>query len=334
VDSSENLVPCLVTVNEENRSARPLSYVSGDNLCRVTLKPPRRGAFQAGDLVQLTDAKGKLHTITLEPGKVFHTHRGQISHDELMGCLEGSVIDGGKGTAYIAMRPTLEDFMLSMPRGAAVIYPKDAARIISMADLHPGSRVAEAGVGSGSLTCSLIKAVGSTGYVVSYERREEFAEIAKRNVARWFGSEAVPWTVEIGDFADARTSDPFDAVVLDMVAPWECLPAVERIVRPGGSCVVYVTTTTQLSRVVETMRMSGRFREPRAEESLVRTWHLDGLAVRPDHRMIGHSGFLIHTRLMAPGMSPPPRRRRPAPGAYGDDYVAPSDGVVDNGVSG
>ena len=300
----------------------------------MTLRPPRRGPFIAGDLVQLTDAKGKLHTITLETGKVFHTHRGQISHDSLIGSDEGTVVDGGKGTAYIAMRPTLEDFMLSMPRGAAVIYPKDAARIISMADLHPGSRVAEAGVGSGSLTCSLLKAVGPDGEVVSYERRQEFADVAKKNVARWFGNIALPWSVELADFSSAQTEELFDAVVLDMVAPWECLPAVERIVRPGGSCVVYVTTTTQLSRVVETMRMSGRFREPRAEESLVRTWHLDGLAVRPDHRMIGHSGFLVHTRVMAPGMVPPVRRRRPAPGAYGDDYIAPDDGVVENGITG
>jgi tRNA (adenine57-N1/adenine58-N1)-methyltransferase len=269
--------------------------------------------------VQLTDAKGKLHTITLETGKVFHTHRGQISHDSLIGSDEGTVVDGGKGTAYIAMRPTLEDFMLSMPRGAAVIYPKDAARIISMADLHPGSRVVEA---------------GPAGEVVSYERRQEFADVAKKNVARWFGDGPLPWSVELADFSSAQTEELFDAVVLDMVAPWECLPAVERMVRPGGSCVVYVTTTTQLSRVVETMRISGRFREPRAEESLVRTWHLDGLAVRPDHRMIGHSGFLVHTRVMAPGMVPPVRRRRPAPGAYGDDYTAPDDGVVENGVTG
>lgn len=299
----------------------------------MTTRPPRRGNFSSGDLVQLTDQRGKLHTITLVPGQVFHTHRGQIRHDDLIGLAEGVVIDGGRGIHYIALRPALEDFVLSMPRGAAVIYPKDATRIVSLADLHEGSHVVEAGVGSGALTCFLLRAVGWAGSVTSFERREDFADIARTNVQRWFGTADVPWHLEIGDFAGAP-SGTYDAVVLDMVAPWECLDAVCRVIRPGGAFVAYVTTTTQMSRLVEAMRSLGRFREPRAEESMVRTWHLDGLAVRPDHRMIGHSGFLVSSRVLAPGMAAPARRRRPAPGAYGEDYVEPQSAFVDEGTSG
>ena len=295
--------------------------------------PPRRGPFRDGDVVQLTDQRGKLHTITLQAGQVFHTHRGQIRHDDLIGASEGTVLSGGRGTEYIALRPILEDFTLSMPRGAAVVYPKDASRIVSLADVHEGSHVIEAGLGSGSLTCFLLRAVGRTGSVTSVERRADFAEIARANVTRWFGSEDVPWHITIGDFAD-QASGSFDAVILDMVAPWDCVEAVLRVVRPGGSLVAYVTTTTQMSRLVESLRLTRRFREPRAEESMVRTWHLDGLAVRPDHRMIGHSGFLISTRILAEGMQAPQRRRRPAPGAYGDDYIEPGGAVVDSATSG
>ena len=295
--------------------------------------PPRRGPFRDGDVVQLTDQRGKLHTITLQAGQVFHTHRGQIHHDDLIGASEGTVLSGGRGTEYIALRPILEDFTLSMPRGAAVVYPKDASRIVSLADVHEGSHVIEAGLGSGSLTCFLLRAVGRTGSVTSVERRADFAEIARANVTRWFGSEDVPWHITIGDFAD-QASGSFDAVILDMVAPWDCVEAVLRVVRPGGSLVAYVTTTTQMSRLVESLRLTRRFREPRAEESMVRTWHLDGLAVRPDHRMIGHSGFLISTRILAEGMQAPQRRRRPAPGAYGDDYIEPGGAVVDSATSG
>jgi tRNA (adenine57-N1/adenine58-N1)-methyltransferase len=294
----------------------------------------RRGPFQAGDLVQLTDHKGKMHTITLTPEQVFHTHRSKIRHDEVIGSEEGTVIDAGNGVAYIALRPALEDYILSMPRGAAVIYPKDAGRILTLADVQVGSRVLEAGVGSGALTCFLLGAVGSSGFVASYERRDDFAAIAQANVSRWFGTSQLPWQVHIDDVVNATSDEQFDAVVYDMVAPWDCLDSVTRLLRPGGMFVAYVTTTTQMSRLVESMRLSRRFREPRAEESMVRTWHLDGLAVRPDHRMIGHSGFLVSSRLLAPGMVVPERRRRPAPGAYGADYTPPTREVVDEPYSG
>ena len=230
---------------------------------------------------------------------------------------------GSGGTAFLALKPLLDDFVLSMPRGAAVIYPKDSARIVGLAGLGPGSRVAEAGVGSGALTCSLLRAVGPTGHVYSYERREEFAAVATKNVDRWFGTLPEAWTLTLGDLADTLGERELDAVILDMLAPWECLAAVAASLAPGGVLVGYVATTTQMSKLVEFMRVAGDWTEPRAEESLIRTWHLDGLAVRPDHRMIGHSGFLVAARRLAPGAVLPTRRRRPAPGAYGEDYSGP-----------
>jgi tRNA (adenine57-N1/adenine58-N1)-methyltransferase len=283
----------------------------------------RRGPLQAGDLVQLTDPRGKMHTIRLVDGGEFHTHRGRLSHDDLIGRPEGIVLTSTNGTAYLALRPILDDFVLSMPRGAQVIYPKDAARIVGLANLGPGARVAEAGVGSGALTCSLLRAVGDDGHVYSYERRPEFAEVAERNVTAWFGHRPDSWTLTLGDLVEALSQTELDAVVLDMLAPWECVDAVAAALAPGGILVGYVATTTQLSRLVETIRVSGQWTEPRAEETLMRTWHLEGLAVRPDHRMNGHTAFLVATRRLADGTVLPPKRRRPAPGAYGDDYSGP-----------
>ena len=283
-----------------------------------------------GDLVQLTDNKGRHHTITLTPGAVFHTHKGALPHDDLIGSTEGSVVTSSGGMPYLALRPILEDFVLSMGRGAAIIYPKDAFAIVGLAGIGPGSTVVEAGAGSGALTCFLLTAVGPTGRVVSYEMRPEFAEVARRNVERWFtaagsippGGTPAHWQLIVGDLAEAMPADA-DALVLDMLAPWDCLDAAARILRPGGRLIGYVATTTQLSRLAEQLRADARWTEPRATESMVRTWHLEGLAVRPDHRMIAHTAFLLATRRLADGQEPPLRRRRPAPGAYGPDYSGP-----------
>lgn len=285
--------------------------------------PSLRGNFSEGDLVQLTDPKGKLHTLTLVSGKAFHTHRGQLQHDDIIGKPSGSVLESTNGSVYLALRPLLDDFVLSMPRGAAVVYPKDAARIVGLANLHPGSRVVEAGVGSGALSCSLLRAIGPQGYLHSFERRQDFADIARKNATTWFGEDPSNWTITVGDLAHELTETDLDAVVLDMLAPWDCLEAVAPSLIPGGVLVVYVATTTQLSKTVETARIMNCWTEPRAEESLLRTWHLDGLSVRPDHRMNGHTGFLISMRRLAPGAVLPPRRRRPAPSAYGEDYDGP-----------
>jgi tRNA (adenine57-N1/adenine58-N1)-methyltransferase len=275
-------------------------------------KAPGSGPFEAGERVQLSDPKGRLHTVTLEPGKQFHTHRGAIEHDALIGAPEGSVVPSTSGTLYLALRPLLTDFVLSMPRGAAVIYPKDAAQIIAMGDVSPGTTVLEAGAGSGSLTCSLLRSVGPDGHVVSYELRDDHADVAVRNVETFFGSTPPNWTLRRKDVAEHPGDEPVDRVVLDMLAPWEVLPAVAAALRPGGVLIGYVATTTQLSRLVEALRTIGGFTEPYSFETFMRGWHVVGLAVRPEHRMIGHTAFLVTARRLAVGVVAPPRQRRGA----------------------
>jgi tRNA (adenine57-N1/adenine58-N1)-methyltransferase catalytic subunit len=327
-----------------------------------------RGPFEAGDQVQLTDPKGRHHQVVLTPGKSFFTHRGSISHDELIGLEDGSVVTSSGSTQYVALRPLLADFTLAMKRGAAVVYPKDAAQIVAMADIFPGARVVEAGAGSGALTCWLLRAVGESGTVTSYERRPDFAAIAQRNVETFYGGPPANWRLVPGDFGgkdDPAPDDPapdqpaldqpvltesvqngpapdepdgatlsaehfpqvksargqdgpdrVDRVVLDMLAPWDSLDAATRLLVSGGVICCYVATTTQLSRVVEALRAQGRYDEPAAWETMVRGWHVDGLAVRPEQRMIGHTGFLVTARRLADGVTPPPRRRRPSKGAH------------------
>ncbi|HEY3870864.1 MAG TPA: tRNA (adenine-N1)-methyltransferase [Actinocrinis sp.] len=293
------------------------------------LREDRIGPFRAGDLVQLTDTKGRHHTFALQAGKQFHTHKGSFEHDALIGQPEGSVVRTTGGMDYVALRPLLSDYVLSMPRGAAVVYPKDAAQIVAMADLYPGARVLEAGVGSGALTCSLLRAVGNTGSVHSYERREDFARIAEKNVRAFFGGPHPAWTPTVGDLVASIEPDEVDRAVLDMLAPWECVDAVAKVLVAGGVLICYVATTTQLSRTVEAIRGHGRFAEPAAWESMVRTWHVEGLAVRPDHRMVGHTGFLVTARRVADGVDLPPRRRRPAKGADAEDSWAPEPAADD-----
>ncbi|MCG5214916.1 tRNA (adenine-N1)-methyltransferase [Streptosporangium soli] len=282
----------------------------------------RHGPFQPGDQVQLTDPKDKRHTVTLREGASFHTHKGAIPHDELIGQPEGSVVRSSGGTPYVAFRHLLQDYAVSMPRGAAVVYPKDAAMIVGMADVFPGARVVEAGVGSGALSCFLLRAVGESGHLTSYERREEFADVARKNVERFYGGPVEQWRLVVGDFVAALDETDVDRVILDMLAPWECVDAAAKALTPGGVICCYVATTTQMSRTVETIREHGSFTEPHSWETLIRDWHVEGLAVRPGHRMVGHTGFLVSARRMADGVTPPPRRRRPAKGAYGDDSGA------------
>jgi tRNA (adenine57-N1/adenine58-N1)-methyltransferase len=245
----------------------------------------------------------------------------------LIGRDEGFTITSTSGGEYLVFRPLLSEFVVSMPRGAAVVYPKDAAQIVAMADIFPGARVVEAGVGSGALTCSLLRAVGPTGRVSSFERREEFADVARKNVTQFFSGQHPAWTLTVGDLVEAlpgvEASGSVDRVVLDMLAPWECVDAVADVLVPGGIVVAYVATTTQLGRTVETLRAHGEFTEPQPWETLVREWHVEGLAVRPSHKMNGHTGFLVTARRMAPGQPAPRKKRRPAPGAYGEDYSGP-----------
>jgi len=338
-----------------------------------------------------------MHQIVLSAGGTFHTHRGSLSHDDLIGAPEGSVVIASSGTAYVALRPLLADYTLAMKRGATIVYPKDAAQILAYADVFPGARVLEAGAGSGALSCWLLRAVGPDGELVSFEARPDFAEIARENVRKYFG-EVPPWwrlvpgelsaevaldpsartraaysrlrrdsdDADSGDKGEApasassaegghrgvrgvvppgeagvapdtmapsaigrdsgpRESGTFDRVVLDMLAPWENVEGAARALIPGGLICCYVATTTQLSRVVEELRAHGGFFEPAAWETLNRGWHVDGLAVRPDHRMIAHTGFLVTARRLADGVTAPPRRRRPAKGAHPEANPVPPE---------
>ena len=299
-----------------------------------------------------------------------------MAHDDLIGGQDGSVVTSSGGTAYVALRPLLADFTLSMQRGAAVVYPKDAAQIVAMADIFPGARVLEAGAGSGALSCWLLRAIGESGLLVSYERRPDFAEIARGNVERYFGAPHPAWRLAIGELPADRAAEPpadqtaepaanragefpgigvadlsgnaasglagqpaagpagelFDRVVLDMLAPWDYAGTAAMSLAGGGLICCYVASTTQLSRTVEALRGQGCFAEPAAWESMVRGWHVDGLAVRPEHRMVGHTGFLVTARRLADGVTPPPRRRRPAKGARGGDaWHDRGDGARDTG---
>lgn len=283
----------------------------------------RTGPFLEGEWIRLSDPKGRRHNIQLVAGKEFSTKKGQIRHDDIIGRPEGIVVETSLEFPYQVFRPLMFEYVVSMPRGAAIIYPKDAAQILVQADIFPGARVIEAGAGSGSLTAYLLRAIGPEGHLESHELREEFAETARKNVEQALGAIPDSWSLTVGDLRDAADGPEVDRIILDLVDPWTCIPlALERLV-PGGIVCGYVATTTQLSRFVETLRESAGFTEPHAWETLVRDWHLEGLAVRPDHKMNGHTAFLVTARRLAPGQRPMPKTRRPAPGAYGPDYVGP-----------
>jgi tRNA (adenine57-N1/adenine58-N1)-methyltransferase len=284
------------------------------------MKHPR-GPLCPGDQVQLTDPKGRQHRLVLTPGRTFHTHRGSVTHDDLIGAPEGSLVTSSGGTPYIALRPLLADYTVSMARGAAVVYPKDAAQVIAMADIFPGATVVEAGAGSGALSCWLLRAIGPEGVLFSYERRPDFAQIARDNVEGYFGGPHPAWRLATGDLVAGEVTDA-DRMVLDMLAPWEHTETAASALIPGGLLCCYVATTTQLARTVAALREQGSFAEPAAWETMQRGWHVDGLAVRPEHRMVGHTGFLVTARRLADGVTAPPRRRRPSKGAQAADELA------------
>lgn len=326
-----NPTPTETPATTDDATPRALVRPVADPAVEATGAAVRRGPFRAGERVQLTDPKGKLHTVVLKEDGQFHTHRGYFRHDDVIGAPEGSVVVTTSGVEYLALRPLLSDYTLSMPRGAAVVYPKDAGQIVAMADIFPGARVIEAGVGSGALTLSLLRAVGDSGSVHSIERREDFAQIARGNVEQFFGGPHPAWSLTVGDLAPTLplVAGPgeVDRVVLDMLAPWENIDEVHTALTPGGVLVCYVATTTQLSRLAEDLRSHGGFGEPEAFETMIRGWHLEGLAVRPNHRMVGHTGFLLTVRRMADGVEAPERKRRPSKGytpATTDDW-SPED---------
>ena len=284
-----------------------------------------RGPFRYGDRVQLTGPKNRLHTVTLREDGEMHTHHGVLRHADLVGLPDGSVVANSGGHEYLALRPLLRDFVMSMPRGAAIVYPKDAAQILAQADVFPGAVVVEAGVGSGALALWLLRGIGAEGRLLSFERREDFAEVARANVATFLGAPPENWDLVVGDLAtqlsETVAAGTVDRVVLDMLAPWECIDVVADALAPGGVVICYIATATQLSRVAEYLRGTGLFTEPESNETMVRGWHVEGLAVRPDHRMVAHTGFLLSARRLAPGAVAPEQKRRASKSSYGDEDV-------------
>lgn len=290
----------------------------------------RRGPFRYGERVQVTDVKGAKNTFQLDPRGYFQSVRGSFHHRDVVGRDEGTVITTDTGHELLLLRPLLADYVLSMPRGAQVVYAKDSGQVVAMGDIFPGARVIEAGVGSGALTMNLLSAVGEGGHLLSVERRHDFAQIAASNVDCWFGRHHPAWELRAGDFNEVVSrhvdNGSVDRIVLDMLAPWECVSQGARALVPGGVLLAYVATVTQLSRMVEALRHSGLFTEPESWESLVRTWNVDGLSVRPDHRMVAHTGFLLTARRLAAGSRPLARKRPPARGAYDEGgYWIPQD---------
>lgn len=283
----------------------------------------RTGPLREGERVCLTDAKGRRHSIILQAGKAFHTTKGAVYHDDIIGRADGITVTTVKALEFLVTRNLLNEYMVAMHREAAIVYPKDAAQIIMSADVFPGARVLEAGAGSGALSLALLRAVGPEGHLTSYERRPAFAARALNNVTEFFGEKPANWDLVEQDLAEADDDGLVDRVVLDMLAPWEVLDVIAPRLEPGGMLCCYATTIPQVGRIVETLRAMGGFTDPGVTETMVRTWHVEGLSIRPDHGLGAHTGFLIVARRLAEGVSEPRKRRRPSVGAYGPDYQGP-----------
>ena len=254
--------------------------------------------FEPGERALLVDRRGRRYLITLRVGESFHSHQGYVGHDEIIGKPEGVRVDTSGGTSLIAFRPSYPEFIVKMPRGAQVIYPKDVGLILVEADIYPGAFVLEAGTGSGALTIALARAVGPTGRIISYEVREDFHARARSNIEAFLG--------KVPDHVDLRRDDvtggvperDLDRVVLDLPEPWGVLETALSCLHPGAIWCSYVPSVMQVSTTVEALRGAG-FAEIATREVLVRTWHVEGQSVRPDHRMVAHTGFVTTARLSA-----------------------------------
>ncbi len=249
----------------------------------------------AGERVLLIDQKKRRYLITLNAGGEFHSHAGVLPHDEIIGCPEGAALRSSRGGVYIVVRPTLADFILKMPRGAQVIYPKDLGPILMLADIQPGVRVLESGIGSGALSMAMLRAGAD---IVGYELREDFAARAQANIASFLGPEMLDrYRVEIRSSYDGIDETDLDRVVLDLPEPWQVVPHAARALRPGGILVAYTPSVIQVSQLREALA-EHRFHFAETIEIMQRSWHVEGAAVRPDHRMVGHTGFLTHARRL------------------------------------
>lgn len=253
--------------------------------------------LREGELVLLLDAKGRRYLVTLEAGREFHSHAGVVTHDELIGAAEGSAFRSTRGGAYTVLRPTLSEFILKMPRGAQVIYPKDIGPLLMLADIGPGVRVFESGVGSGALSMGMLRAGAS---IVGYELREDFANRARGNVERFLGREALSrYRVEIRDSYESVDEDQVDRVVLDLPEPWQVVPHITTPLRPGGIIASYSPSIVQVTRFRDALDAAGCFALVETMEVMQRGWYVEGAAVRPDHRMVAHTGFLTSARRLA-----------------------------------
>ncbi|HEV8309049.1 MAG TPA: tRNA (adenine-N1)-methyltransferase [Methylomirabilota bacterium] len=256
--------------------------------------------FQAGEPVLLIDERrGKRHLVVLRPGVAFHSDRGYIGHDALIGASDGTTVKSSMGTAFLALRPTLGEYVLEMPRGAQVIYPKDLATICFFADIGPGQVVCEAGLGSGALTLALLRAVGPSGRVISYETREEFARRACRNIEARLG-DGLPLTVRMQDVYAGIEERALDRVLLDLPEPWRLVEAAATALRAGGIFCAYVPTLPQAQQTHEALAAHPAFALAETFETLLRPWHIAGLSVRPAHRMVAHTGFITLARRVLP----------------------------------
>jgi tRNA (adenine57-N1/adenine58-N1)-methyltransferase catalytic subunit len=251
--------------------------------------------FEVGERVLLFDTKGRRYLVMLAAGSEFHTHSGPVAHDDIIGREEGVQVRSSRGARYRAVRPTLAEVVLKMPRGAQVIYPKDIGPILIMADIYPGARVFESGLGSGALSMALLRAGAE---VIGYEIRADFAERARSNVASLLGSGVLDrYDVHIRDAYDGIDATSLDRVVLDLPEPWRLVKAAEAALRPGGILVSYLPTIGQVSALRDSLERSA-FGMAETIEVLQRTWHVEGQSVRPDHRMVAHTGFLTSARLL------------------------------------
>ena len=251
--------------------------------------------FEAGDRVMMIDSKDRRYLLTLVPGGEFHTHAGPVGHDDLIGRCEGVSVRSSRGGTYLAVRPTLAEVILKMPRGAQVIYPKDLGPILMLADVFPGARVLEAGVGSGALSMTLLRAGAD---VVGYELREDFANRARANVIGFLGEEVLGrYHVELRDVYDGIDEQGLDRVVLDLPEPWKVIKHAETALRPGGILLSYLPSIGQVAQLRDAIDHSS-FGMAETVEILQRSWHIEGPSIRPDHRMVAHTGFLTTARLL------------------------------------
>jgi tRNA (adenine57-N1/adenine58-N1)-methyltransferase catalytic subunit len=307
--------------------------VEPDPSAPAPVLPGTDAPLAEGELVVLTDRRGRRYLVDLEAGGEWHSHAGLVAHDDLIGAVEGTAVRTNRNMEVVVLRPTREDFVLKMKRGAQVVYPKDQAMIVAEADVRPGCTVVEAGAGSGALTMALLAAVGPTGRVVSFERREDHARVARRNVARFLGGTPETWELIDGDVVAGLADLRAHRVILDLLEPWAVADAVAAALAPGGIVLSYTPTVPQVMRFTETLWDDGRFADVRTTETLVRGWDVDGLAVRPKHRMVAHTAFLTTARRVPAreeGGPPRPRRKADAGGA-GVTWTAPPV-TVDDGT--